>query len=205
MNDLLRPGDLEPLQGHEEVVSGQTVLDFWRWALGDLRMNTARGYLVEYLVAKALGDKSRIRVEWGPHDITADDGTLIEVKTSGYLQSWATRKLSTPSWTFRSVTTAQVWAEDLGAYRAIDPSDRVHVWIFALQTCTDPDRYHPLNLDQWTFRVMPHRQLLDTGQRSAGLSFFDRHGVSAIGYSELRDAVQTARAANDQLGRSVSA
>jgi hypothetical protein len=58
-----------------------------------------------------------------------------------------------------------------------DPSDRVHVWIFALQTC----------------------------QTNAGLSFFERHGVSAVGDSELRDAVQAARAANDQLGRSASA
>jgi hypothetical protein len=82
---------------------------------------------------------------------------------------------------------------------------RVHVWIFALQTCMNPDLYHPLNLDQWKFRVMPHRRLLETGQKSAGLSFFDRHGVSAIDYSELRDAVQAAREANDQLGRSVSA
>jgi hypothetical protein len=64
MNAFIRPRDLDPLQGHEEVVPGQSVLDFWRWALGDLRMNTARGYLVEYLVAKALGDKSEVRVEW---------------------------------------------------------------------------------------------------------------------------------------------
>ena len=41
------------------------MLDFWRWALGDLRMNTARGYLVEYLVAQALEDETPVRVEWG--------------------------------------------------------------------------------------------------------------------------------------------
>ena len=50
-------------------------------------MNTARGYLVEYLVAKALGDESSVRVEWGPYDVKAADGTLVEIKTSGYLQS----------------------------------------------------------------------------------------------------------------------
>ena len=64
MNELLRPRDLQRLQGQEEVGPGQIVLDFWRWALGDLRMNTARAYLVEYLVAKAIGDKSPVRVEW---------------------------------------------------------------------------------------------------------------------------------------------
>lgn len=64
-------------------------------------MNTARGYLVEYLVAKALGDESPVRVEWGPYDVEAADGTLVEIKTAGYIQSRTTKKVSTPSWTFK--------------------------------------------------------------------------------------------------------
>ena len=45
-----------PLSG-EEVVAGTdaTVVDFWRFALSNLRMNNARGYLAEFLVAKAIG------------------------------------------------------------------------------------------------------------------------------------------------------
>jgi hypothetical protein len=65
-NEMIRPADLQPLDG-SEVLGSSTVLDFWRWALGDLRMNNARGYLVEFLVAQALGDTSRVRVEWGPY------------------------------------------------------------------------------------------------------------------------------------------
>jgi hypothetical protein len=34
---------------------GAGVEDFWQFALGDLRMNNARGYLAEYLVGTALG------------------------------------------------------------------------------------------------------------------------------------------------------
>ena len=93
-DDLLQPRELQRLQGDEELGDGQSVLDFWRWALGDLRMNTARGYLVEYLVAKALNDKSPVRVEWGPYDVEAAGGTRDEIKTAGYLQSWATKKIS---------------------------------------------------------------------------------------------------------------
>jgi hypothetical protein len=77
-----------------------------------------------------------------------------------------------------------------------DDSEHVDVWIFALHTAEDPDLYDPLDLDQWEFRVMPHRQLLATGQVSAGLSFFTRHGVSPVAYSELRAAVKAAREAN---------
>ncbi|WP_143226776.1 hypothetical protein [Actinomyces naeslundii] len=45
-----------PLSG-EEVVAGTdaTVVDFWRFALSNLWMNNARGYLAEFLVAKAVG------------------------------------------------------------------------------------------------------------------------------------------------------
>jgi hypothetical protein len=73
------------------------------------------------------------------------------------------------------------------------------VWIFALQTCQDPQAYDPLSIDQWDFRVMPHRQLLATEQQSAGPSFFDRHGISPVAYSEIASAVQVARAANERL------
>jgi hypothetical protein len=139
-------------------------------------------------------------VEWGPYDVAAADGTLVEIKTSGYLQSWATKKPSTPSWTFKSVSTDQLWSEELGTYLPVEPGDRVHVWVFARQTCQDPGAYDPRSIDQWEFRVMPHRQLLATGQKSAGLSFFDRHGVAPVQYSNVATAVRAARTANDQLG-----
>lgn len=93
----------------------------------------------------------------------------------------------------------QVWSEDLGNYVAIDPTDRVHVWIFALQTAIDPALYDPLDVDQWDFRVVPHRQLLGTGQTSARLSLFDRLGIWPVKYAALPAAVASARKANEAL------
>jgi hypothetical protein len=173
------------------------VLDSWRWALVDLRMNNARGYLVEFLVAQALGDASRVRVEWGPHDVEAADGTLVEVKATGRLQSWATKRLSTPCWSFKSVRAATVWSDDLGDYIDVQPETRVHVWVFALQTEQEPAAYNPVDVNQWEFRVVPHRQLLASGQVSATLSFFDRLHVAPVSYAELRSAVAMARQRND--------
>ena len=144
------------LSGNEELASGHTVLDFWRWALSDLRMNTARGYLVEFLVAKSLGDASRSRIEWGPVDVEAADGTRVEIKTTGYLQSWVTKRLSTPRWTFKSVAAHRVWSDDLSAWVPVDPLNRVDVWVFATQTCREHDHYDPLNVEQREFRVMAH-------------------------------------------------
>lgn len=61
----LNPVQLPPLTGAQSFTAGDaTVLDFWRWVLGDLRMNNARGYLAEFLVARALGSPAPIRIEW---------------------------------------------------------------------------------------------------------------------------------------------
>ena len=70
-----------PLSG-EEVVAGTdaTVVDFWRFALSNLRMNNARGYLVKFLVAKAVGSTG-LRIEWDPYNVLTPDGTTIDVKT----------------------------------------------------------------------------------------------------------------------------
>lgn len=45
------------LTGAEELhgVDGAQVVDFWRFAMSDLRMNNVRGYFAEYLVARAVG------------------------------------------------------------------------------------------------------------------------------------------------------
>lgn len=194
----LTPRPLERLRG-DEPLADTTVLDFWRWALSDLRMNLARGYLVEYLVARALRDPSPARVEWGPWNVEAEDGTLVEIKTCGRLQRWASKKLSTPSWSFKSVRADKIWSNEAGDYVAVDPAKRVHVWVFALQTAEDPELYDPLELDQWEFRVVPHRELLASGQTSARVSFFEARHIEPVDYAGLPSAVADARGRNDAM------
>lgn len=174
-----------------------TVLDFWRWALGDLRMNTARGYLAEWLVASAVGDTRGPRVEWDAWDVVAPPphNTRIEVKTTGRLQSWTSRKLSTPRWPFPGLHSTRYWDEARGEYVEVAKEDRVDVWVFALHTATSHDDYDPLNVSQWEFRVVPHRVLLGAGQTSGGLALFERLGVVPTRFAELRAAVHAADAA----------
>jgi hypothetical protein len=69
-------------------------VDFWRWAFSNLAGNSLRRLVAEYLVARALGITAHGRVEWDAVDIKTEDGLLVEVKCSGYLQSWAHAKLS---------------------------------------------------------------------------------------------------------------
>lgn len=73
---LVPPASLS-LSGDEQFTGmpGTTVRDFWQFALGDLRMNNARGYLAEFLVGKALGIKDLKRVEWDSYDLLFGDIT----------------------------------------------------------------------------------------------------------------------------------
>ena len=84
-----------PLSGAEHFVGMEetTVRDFWQFALGDLKMNNARGYLAEFIVDKALGIENLMRVEWDSYDLVFGDIT-IEIKSSAFLQLWAQKKVS---------------------------------------------------------------------------------------------------------------
>jgi hypothetical protein len=183
----LNPAQLPSLTGTERFTAADaTVLDFWRWALGDLRMNNARGYLAEFLVARALGSTAPIRIEWGAHDVTAADGTRVEVKSSGYLQSWGQRSLSVPR--FGLTGAKLVWSEASGEYRA-DPAGRVDLWVFALHTCRERDRYDPLAVEQWRFWAAPNHTVEDWKQKSAGIAFMERNLGQPVEWGGLVEVV----------------
>jgi hypothetical protein len=79
----LVPPELPRLTGTESFrQSRRSVLAFWQWAMGDLRMNTARGLLVEYLIAVAVDPAAPFRIELAGHDVTGADGARIEAKSA---------------------------------------------------------------------------------------------------------------------------
>lgn len=194
---LLTPRELSALSGPERFSMGNaTVLDFWRWALGDLRMNNARGYLAEFLVAKAVGSTDAIRVEWGAHDVRAPDGTRIEVKSTGYLQSWAQRVPSVPRFSFTGAKAS--WDMETGTY-IVDPLGRVDVWVFALHICSNHADYDPLVVEQWRFWAISGLAVERCGQKTGGLTAIARIGGEPVTWSELAEAVRGAAAAQMQL------
>ena len=88
----------ERLTGSESIVYNDNkisdLLSFWQWAYSDLVGNTERGVLAEYIVACALGINNEDRILWGRYDLVTPQGVTIEVKTSGYIQTWEQQKLS---------------------------------------------------------------------------------------------------------------
>ncbi|MBK8293677.1 MAG: hypothetical protein IPK93_02460 [Solirubrobacterales bacterium] len=201
---MISPGELVVPEPQDQFRSGGentglSAVDFWTWNMGDLRMNTTRGFLAEFLVARAVGDPAPLRVEWGAFDICAADGTRIEMKASGYAQSWPGKKASV-SFKFDTVHKTKGWDEHLGKDIEVDPRDRVHVWVFALQgTPRDAETYDPMDLDSWSFRVVPHAWLRTCGQESGAPSFFDKHGFQPVELAELPEAVRAARRLHEEI------
>lgn len=183
----LHPPRPEFLQGHEPFDGvDATVLDFWRFALSDLKMNNARGYFAEFLVARAVGATGP-RVEWHSYDVLAPDGTTIEVKTSAFLQAWKQRAVSRISF---SGLKSRVWDEESG-YGA-EQTYNADVFVFAVQTATTHEVYDALNTSQWRFYVLPRTALEEFGYASIGLSNLERLAGTAITYAEIADAVRVA-------------
>ncbi len=108
----LTPSPAVLLDGAERFVGlDATVADFWRWAFSDLRDNTTRGILAEFLVAKAVGDQRTLRIGWDNFDAQAPDGTTIEVKCSAFLQSWVQKRYS--DLVFGALPGSQVYGRSL--------------------------------------------------------------------------------------------
>ena len=94
MSSSYEPAPVRTLSGTETILPGVTVRDLWAWAMGDLRLNTNRGALAQFLVAKAVGDGRLMDDGWGNFDVLSAEGIKVEVKSSAYLQSWRQSKLS---------------------------------------------------------------------------------------------------------------
>lgn len=199
MNDL-GPIELRPKTGAEPFIADGTaagfeLLEFWRWSGSDLVANTTRGILAEFIVAKALGiDTGRPREPWAAYDLTwpvADGVDLaIEVKSSGYIQSWSQRRLSTIQFL---VPARRPYDESTGELEAT-PRRSAHVYVFALLAHKDQRTIDPLQLDQWEFHVLA-TQVLDErkrSQHSVTLNSLRDLAGPAVSFSALREAVRGA-------------
>jgi len=175
--------------GQRDVV---TVGDFWRWAINDLRDNTTRGMVAEFLVARAVGDLRERRENWANYDVVTPSGIRVEVKSSGRLRSWSQRQ---PARVTFGRILGRAWdpdAQQWGEKREI----QADVFVFAIQTCTEPGRYDALDLSQWEFRVVSAARISPLATRSINLATLDRISPDRLYVAELREAVDTVHREN---------
>ncbi|MGY1833176.1 hypothetical protein ACI8AA_22400 [Geodermatophilus sp. SYSU D01180] len=169
----------EPIGG-----AGATLRDFWAWAYSDLRTNTVRPLLAEYLVARAVGADPRPRVEWDSYDVLTPEGLRLEVKSGAYLQAWEQSKLS--SITFGGLR-ARVWT-DGGPVG--EPTYNADGYVFAVLTAEEHASYDALDLGQWSFWVLPRARVVATGQASMGLARVEALAGPPVPYAGLAGRIR---------------
>lgn len=184
-----RKSGVEPLHANGTPL-GVSLQEFWQWSGSDLISNSQRGILAEFLVALALGVQMGVRTEWDAYDVTTDDGVKVEVKASGFVQTWAQEKLSSVgfdiapkiSWDASTNTSAREagWAAD--------------VYVFAVHSHSDQSSIDPLNVNQWEFYVLA-TSVLDqvcSSQKRISLGALQRLCPRGVSFDGLCEAVAEA-------------
>lgn len=166
------------LGDHDESL---TVLQFWRWAFGNLNEDRLKGLFAEWLVGRLLGLelKHAGRNGGANSDLITRDGVRIEVKSTAYWQSW---KLYTEDGT--PIPPEEIEARHwdrlekpltFQVRRTRDSVDRSgakpklwsHLYIFAVQFERDPIRWNILDMDQWRFYCLTRDEVLSLPQSFA--------------------------------------
>jgi hypothetical protein len=190
----IQPTEPTALSGEEQFLGldDVTVRDFWTWSTSDLRENTIRGVLAEFIVAKSVGAEHRIRVSWDNYDVLTPSGIRVEVKSSAYLQSWPQRVHSTIRF---SGLMGLAWDPETNT-SSEEREVRADVFVFAIQTCRDAAAYDALDLTQWEFHVAPAKAVRENGARSVGIGFLERHASGPIKFDALAEIIEWAHSAD---------
>lgn len=162
--------------------------DYWSWAHSELLCNTERGILAEYLVACALGIQKNDRVSWDKYDLLSIDGIRIEVKASGYIQTWAQKELSKIAF---GVHKSYGWDSANGKYD--DTQKRQSdVYIFCVHKHKEQDTVNPLDAKQWDFYVVATKTLNNKigNQKTISLSSVEKLGAIKCSYSQLKETIE---------------
>lgn len=164
-----------------------SVVDFWRWAFSDLRDNTVRGVLAEFLVAVALGRTDVRRKAWDNYDVETSSGARVEVKASGYLQGWAQAKHSQLNF---GRVAARTWNENTNEF-GLEPEVRADVFVFAVHTCKEHANYDALDVGQWEFYVVDAEQIRACGFKSVSIAWVRRF-AEPVTFEGLASAIEAA-------------
>ena len=162
---------------------GLNVLDFWKYMYSDLNADP-RDDIAEFLVSNALGLKTSMnRQDWTLYDIEYR-GLRIEVKCTGYYQTWREDGKVSSQRTF-------------SIRKAIDRKTNVYerhndIYVFCLLNGKTREEANPLILDNWDFFVVPTSVINhECGEnKTISLSKIKKLGYKSVSYEELEKKVQ---------------
>lgn len=181
----VRKTGTEPIIKNQDKISD--LLSFWQWAYSDLVGNTERGALAEYLVACALGINKNCRTSWDKYDLISSEGVTIEVKTSGYLQTWEQNKLSSIQF---GISETFGWDSITNTY-AVTKERQARVYIFCVHKHDFKETVNPLDISQWDFYILPTEILNQRAksQRTVSLNALISFGAIKCEYDNLRTEI----------------
>ena len=173
--------------GSEKFVSNGkeldiTVLDFWRFSYSDLNSDP-RDYLAEFLVSKALGINIPYNKEaWTLFDILYNN-TRIEVKCTGYYQTWRTDGKVCGNRCF-SIKPAHDNVKNTFE-RQND------IYVFCLLLGNTREEANPLNLNNWEFYIVPTSVINEKCKdgKSISLNRIKKLGYNALSYSDIKNEI----------------
>ena len=179
----------ERLTGNEPLVTPNgdeigCLYGFWQWAYSDLVGNAERGALAEYIVACALGIADSVRIAWDKYDLLTKEGISVEVKTSGYLQTWEQKDLSKPIF---GIQPTFGWDSKSNEY-STEQKRQSDIYIFCLHKHTDQATINPLLISQWDFFLLPTAVINDKfkNQKTATLSSLIKAGAQKCDYHDIK-------------------
>lgn len=184
-------GNAGPAQGRQSTETlvvgavGATVGDFWAWAYSDILANTTRGVFAEYLVALALGEVGRCRLEWDAVDVHYR-GLDIEIKSASYSQTWTQKQ---PSAIRFGIAKARSWHAESNVYDS-DLKRSADCYVFALFSDLDNPRQNVADLSFWRFFVLPTARIDEKfgDQKTVALSRIEAMATS-VEWRDLRRAI----------------
>ena len=177
--------------GAEEIVCPnrkRKLINFWQWAYSDLIGNTERGQLAEYLVALACGIDHKVRISWKAYDLELDNSTKIEVKSSGYLQTWKQKNISKPIF---NIPKTLAWDHIENIFEK-EKRRQADVYVFALHAHKDKKTVNSLDTNQWEFYILSSKVLDDEIGDAKQITLERIKGLNAIrsNFEELLENIK---------------
>ena len=182
--------------GKEKIISptGKTIAtlnDFWSWAYSDILGNAERGAMAEYLVACALNLTDKPRITWDKYDLLLkenDREISIEVKSSGYFQTWGQRKKSKLIF---GVQPTKAWDYITDTFEE-EQKRQADIYVFCVHNVKEKnDKMNTCDLSQWDFYLLPTR-ILDEKlgkQKTVSLDKLMKIGAEKCLYKDLHKRI----------------
>ena len=186
-NNLTRKTGMEPIYD-DKGKQISSVLEFWQWAYSDIIGNIERGHFAEYLVACALNVRQNTRVEWDKYDVLTNDDISIEVKSSGYVQTWQQKGKSKIAF---SIRPTRAFNSKANAYER-EIKRQAQIYVFCVHNYEKKDEgLNPLDMKQWDFYILPTEKLnIEVKeQKTISLQKIIKLGAEKCSYSELSASI----------------